>query len=358
MSQLVLPRSAGDPVGEFDFSPMQGDYGDPEREYVTTQEGVAVLNFSSAGKLEVSGQNAVQFLNGLVTNDIKALSPGSGALAAFLNIHAKLLALCRIYNTGSQFLLELDGGNREKVFRNLSRFVPAGGFFVNDVSDEVALISLQGPRAAEMISALTGTAVGAEAYSNGERRLTSATVLVAAHPRCSRYGFDLFVARADAATVWREITENGSSFGARAVGADAFEIARIESGIPKEPEDVNENHILLEAGFEEAISYTKGCYLGQEIIARIHWRGQPAKRLMGLRIEGAEVPARGTALYGADGKKVGEVTSSAMSPKLKKIIALGYVHRYYLTPGTRLTLKSGDSVVGEAEVVPLPFSDA
>lgn len=358
MSQPGLPRSADDPVGEFDFSPMPDGYGDPELEYLTTQEGVAVLNFSSAGKLEVSGQNAVQFLNGLVTNDVKSLAPGRGALAAFLNIHAKLLALCRIYQTGSQFLLELDGGNREKVFRNLSRFVPAGGFFVNDVSDELALISLQGPRAAEMISALTGAPVGAEAYSNIERRLASATVRVATHARCGRHGFDLFVARTDAAIVWKEITASGAPFGARAVGAHAFEIARIEFGIPKEPEDVNENHILLEAGFEEAISYTKGCYLGQEIIARIHWRGQPAKRLMGLRIEGAEVPARGTALYGADEKKVGEVTSSSMSPKLKKIIALGYVHRYYVTPGTRLKLKSGDSVVGDAEVVSLPFSGA
>jgi len=356
MTQLVLPRSADDPPAEFDPTATPSDYGDPEGEYLATREGVAVLNLSSAGKLEVSGENAAQFLNGLVTNEIKSLAPGSGVLAAFLNVHAKLIALCRIYQTGPHFLLELDAGNREKVFRNLSRFVPAGGFLVDDVSERLALISLQGPRAAEMISSLTGRAVSGQRYENGERLLASATVLVAAHPRCSPDGFDLFIARNDVSMAWREIIAVGASFGARPVGGDAFEIARIEFGIPKEPDDVNENHILLEAGFEDAISYTKGCYLGQEIIARIHWQGQPAKRLMGLKIEGAEVPAKGTALYAADGKKVGEITSSAMSPKLKRIIALAYVHRYYLTPGTPLTLRHGDSVVGEAEVVPLPFS--
>ncbi|MCG3144799.1 MAG: hypothetical protein HONDAALG_02272 [Gammaproteobacteria bacterium] len=106
---------------------------------------------------------------------------------------------------------------------------------------------------------------------------------------------------------------------------------------------------------EPAVSYTKGCYLGQEVIARIHWRGQPAKRLRGLLIDADKLPAPGALLYAEDGKKAGEITSSARSFALDRFIALGYAHRYYLTPGTEFTLKKGDAELGRAELVELPF---
>ena len=101
-----------------------------------------------------------------------------------------------------------------------------------------------------------------------------------------------------------------------------------------------------------------GGYLGQEIIARIHWRGQPAKRLLGLWTDAERLPAKGTHLIAEDGKKIGEVTSSAWSPRFNRFIALAYVHRYYLTPGTRVTLQVDDQPVGRAEVAPLPFTES
>ena len=110
-----------------------------------------------------------------------------------------------------------------------------------------------------------------------------------------------------------------------------------------------------EAGYEKAVSYTKGCYLGQEIIARIHWRGQPARQLRGLLIDASEPPAKGTELWAADGKKIGEITSSARSFALEQIIALGYVHRYYLTAGTIFTLKRDGAEQGTAVVTETPF---
>jgi aminomethyltransferase len=152
------------------------------------------------------------------------------------------------------------------------------------------------------------------------------------------------------------LLERGQPGGARAVSEEAFEIARIESGLPREGPEINEKYILLETGRDNAVSYTKGCYLGQEIIARIHWRGQPAKRLMGLLIEAKSAPPAGTELYSTDGKRVGEVTSSAHSIALDRLIALGYVHRNYLTPETELILKSGESEMGRAKVTTVPFN--
>ena len=113
---------------------------------------------------------------------------------------------------------------------------------------------------------------------------------------------------------------------------------------------MNDTNILLEAGFDNAVSYTKGCYLGQEIIARIHWRGQPAKRLLKLAVTAAEVPPPGSDLYAGDGKKVGMITSSTRSFQDDQIIALGYVHRYYLTHETALTIKNGKAEIGTALV--------
>jgi folate-binding protein YgfZ len=332
------------------------DYGDVRAEHEAIRCGVAIINLSPAGKLEVSGKNAVQFINGLVTNDIKSLSAGDGTLAAFLDVHGKVIALCRFYQTGQHLLIELDAAGRAKIFQSLSRFLPAGEFFLKDVTEQYALISLQGPRAAALIAALTGQPIAAAPeYHISEHTLGDHSALIAAHARCGETGFDLFVPAEAAPRVWQIILERGQPFGARAIGREALEIARIEAGVPREGSELSEKYILLETGCEQAISYTKGCYLGQEIIARIHWRGQPAKRLMGLLVEAPAAPPQGAELYSTDGKRIGEITSSTHSLALDRLIALGYVHRHYLTPGTELVLKSGESELGQAVVTHTPF---
>ena len=333
--------------------------GDIHSEYEAIRNGVGVIDFSSAGKLQVSGKNAVQFLNGLVSNDVKSLQAGDGVFAAFPNVQGKITALCRIYNTGTHLLLELDAINREKIFNSLSRFVPAGEFFITDVSDHYALISLQGPRAAELIEDLTEQPISDTQYKIIERQIAHTNAFIAAHNRCGETGFDLFAPSEYAQKVREIIITHGKNFGARAAGQTAFEIARIEAGVPREGVDVGENIILLEADLDAAVSYTKGCYLGQEVIARIHWRGQPARRLRGLLLqlpaEVAEAPPSGTEIYAADSRKVGEITSSTRSIALDRFIALGYVHRYYLDPGTEFTLKNDDGELGCAELTNLPF---
>ena len=332
-----------------------------QAEYDAFRNGVAVLEIP-AGLLRLSGKNSIQFLNGLVSNDVKTLAAGHGVLAAFPTLQGKLAALCRIYSIhdgGEYLLLELDAINREKIFKNLSRFVPAGEFFVTDASDELALLSLQGPQSMALLESLTGAQIDATELKISEGQIAGAKVLIATHSRCGETGFDVFVDAAAAANVKQAILESGANFGAREVGEAAFEIARIEAGLPREGVDAGEEYIILESELESAVSYTKGCYLGQEVIARIHWRGQPAKRLRGLLIEGNDVPAPGTELFALDGnmagRRVGEITSAAMSFALKQPIALGYVHRYYLNAGTEFSLKQGELETGRAKLAELPF---
>lgn len=331
------------------------DYGDLRGEYDAIRGGVAVIDMSATGKLQLSGKNSVQFLNGLISNDVNSLKAGEGVLAAFPTVQGKLLALSRIYKFGDYLLLELDAINREKIFKNLSRFVPAGEFFVTDVSDQFALFSLQGPRTLELIEALTGEPIDEKQYRIGEWQVEGAKVFIASHSRCGEPGIDIFVPTEFSQKVLETILERGVIFGARKTGADAFEIARIEAGVPREGVDAGEDYIILESELESAVSYTKGCYLGQEIIARIHWRGEPAKRLRGLLINADQAPQRGAELFNNEGKKVGEITSSARSFALDRFIALGYVHRYHLTPGTEFALKQGGAESGRAELIELPF---
>jgi folate-binding protein YgfZ len=330
---------------------------DVRTEYDAIRHGIGVIDFSSAGKLQLSGKNAIQFLNGLVSNDVKALGTGDGVLAAFPNLQGKLVALSRIYNTGAYLLIELEASNREKVFKNLNRFVAAGEFFVTDVSDQYGLISLQGPRSAELIESLTGETISDQApYKIWEKPVGQTNVLIAVHNRCGETGFDLFIPAEAVSFVREAALSRGREFGPiEAVGEEAFEIARIEAGIPRDGIDAGEDYIILESELNEAVSYTKGCYLGQEVIARIHWRGQPAKRLRGLFVDTDQAPERGAMLFAGDGKKVGEITSSAYSIGLERLIALAYVHRYYLNPGTEFTLKEGERELGRAQLVELPF---
>ena len=331
-----------------------------ENGYRALREGVGVLDLSGSGRIELSGGNSIQFLNGLVSNDIKSLQDGDGVLVAFPNLQGKLLALARVYRDGEALLLEVDGINREKIVRNLSRFIPAGGFFVRDLGMETGMISLQGPRTAELIAVLTGVEIGGIV---GYRLLTgtigATAVRIATHRRCGEVGCDIFVPMAGLEGVMQTILEACSGYGGRLVGEESFETARIEAGVAREGVDTGEDYIILETGLEDAVSYTKGCYLGQEVIARIHWRGQPARQLRGLLPDQpldslAELELR--AMEGSQaGRKVGTITSATYSPALGRPIALGYVHRHYLTTGTVLEIFRGETRLCQAVVTTIPF---
>mgnify|MGYP000863917241 CR=1 FL=1 len=342
----------------FDAAALPHDYGDVRTEYEALLRDTALLELSPTGKLAISGKNAVQFINGLVSNDVKALAVCAGVFAAFPNLQGKVAALAYIYNLGDAGLLfELDASNRAKIVKNLSRFVPAGEFFLTDATEQLALLSLQGPRSAELLSNLTGQTIS----FTTERRINDVTIAqtrvrLATRARAGTVGFDLFVPVEAAAAVWQTLLAHG----AHAAGQTALDIARLEAGIPREPLDVNENFIINETGLTEAVSYTKGCYLGQEVIARIHWRGQPAKQLRGLWIDAAEPPATGAELWATDekgvSKKVGEITSSVRSVALNRVIAFGYVHRYFLNAGTQFTLRHNELEFGQAQLAETPFT--
>lgn len=338
-----------------------------EAQYRAVRTGVGLFDLAGNGLLRVTGKNAVPFLHGLVSNEVRSLEVGSGVLAAFPNLQGKLVALARIYQLETGVLLEVEATNHEKVLRNLSRFVPAGEFWIEDLSETWAGLALEGPAVERLLSEVAegwAAAPVAEEEPAVRRlvitRIDGVEVWAAAHRRCGEPGYDLFLPREAIEGLRERLLGMDVPFPVEEIDREVFEMVRIEAGVPREGQDAGEEYILLETGLDEAISYQKGCYLGQEVIARIHWRGQPARQLRGVLPEATGAPPIGTELYATDGslagRRIGQITSATWSLGLGRPIALGYVHRYYLTPGTTVELKQGETTLGRGEVTDLPFS--
>jgi folate-binding protein YgfZ len=356
-----LHREAGATFAERDGWLLPANYGDARAEYEAVRGATTtgLIDLSARGRIEVSGADAVQFLNGLITNDVKTLEPRGWMHAAFPNAQGRLLASVRVARPGDEvsFLIDTEPATHQKVFKLLERFTLAGDFRVKDVTAETVQLSLQGMGAYEIAeSVLEDSSVGQMSPGRAGTGLWREThpVMALCDPHTGDSGFDLVCPVGEAAAqLWEALT----AAGARPVGFDAFEVLRVEAGVPRYGVDVDETSVVLEAVREdEAVSYTKGCYIGQEIIARIHWRGHVAKRLAGLVLEGdGELDTADAKVRTADGQKeIGRITSSVFSPQLGRRIALAILKYDYLQPGTGVFVISGD---GEraARVASLPF---
>ncbi|HEY0544738.1 MAG TPA: aminomethyltransferase family protein [Pyrinomonadaceae bacterium] len=326
---------------------------DVMNEYRTVREGGAGLIDLSASRARVSvgGSEAVQFLNGLITNDVKTLGVGSWMPAAFPNVQGRLLANVRVLRRADDFLFDTEAATREVVLKTLGRFTLAGDFRVTDLTDETATLSVQGARAAEFVKSVLGEeAARVERGRVVEIAWQGQPLSLIRATHTGEDGFDLFVNASQA----KALHEALSDAGAQAVGSEALEILRIEAGLPRFGVDVDETNVVLEAGLDEAVSFTKGCYIGQEIIARIHWRGHVAKRLAGLSLDETASIKKDDRVRSTDGKEIGRVTSAAFSPRLKRTVALGIIKYDFLAAGTEAFVVS-EAAEHAARVAELPL---
>jgi folate-binding protein YgfZ len=353
-------RRAGASMDEREGHLLPANYRDAAAEYEAVRggEGAGLIDLSARGRVEVSGKDAVQFLNGLITNDVKTLAVASWMPCAFPNPQGRLLAFARVWRASESapFLFDTEPATRAVVFKNLERFSPAGDFKVVDTTERTAQLSVQGAHAARVITDALGEDVASVA--RGRVAISDARgVVVARATHTGEDGFDLITDADRARALWDALV----AAGARPVGQDALEVLRVEAGVARYGADVDASNVVLEAGSDEAVSYTKGCYVGQEIIARIHWRGHVAKRLAGLipeetGDEGAGAPlSPGAKIRTTDAsREIGRVTSVVFSPRLRKQIALGVVKYDFLAAGTEVLIE-GATGATLARVVELPF---
>ena len=344
---------------------VPANYGDLLFEYAAVRErGAGAIDLSSRGRILVGGSEAVQFLNGLITNDMKTLAEGAWMPAAFPSVQGRLLASVRVVrlkdettdeNVCPVFLIDTEAVTHERVLKTIERFTLAGDFRVSDITSETALISVQGNNAVDVVQSVLGAeAVGqpANGVTNISWRQPQVTgdvnVIRASHT--AEDGFDLVVKADQAGSLWSALQDAD----ARPVGYDAFDILRIEAGLPRYGVDIDDTNVVTETALDDAVSYTKGCYVGQEIIARIKYRGHVAKKLAGLVFDQAVKVEANSTIKSTDDKDIGRVTSVTYSPHLGRTIALGYLKYDYLAAGTNVKSNSGAEEF-QAEVMELPF---
>jgi folate-binding protein YgfZ len=309
-----------------------------ESDYRAVTEACGVLDRSERGKLALSGAEAKSFLQGQVSNDVESLSPGSGCYAAFLTPKGKMLGDLRILDTGEELLLDTERLALQGLFNMIRRFSIGYQVQLEKRTLESGLLSLIGPDAVRV--------AGVESLADFEHAHAMTSLgWVPARAIRTDVGVDLLCSFGDTAALLAAV----SAAGAIPVSEEAAECLRIEQGRPRYGIDLDDTVIPQEAGLNaRAVSFTKGCYVGQETVARLHYRGKPNRHLRGLRL--SDEVGRGEELE-FEGRSVGRVTSTAVSPRFGGI-GLGFVRRT-APPGS--TVSVGPAGVA-AVVVELPFA--
>lgn len=307
--------------------------------------GAGLIDLSAArGRIQVSGSEATMFLNGLITNDVKNLPQNQWMPAVFPTVQGRLIGAVRVIRgSDPAFLIDTETASHDEVLKTVSKFTLAGDFKVSDVTAETALLTLQGQGAAEILQNVFGEA-GSGLPQNGVVQTTwqnvPVTIIRASHT--GEDGFDIFIDSSRKAEL-QQALEDAS---AQPIGEDTLEILRVEAGIARFGRDMDETNVVPETNLDDAVSYTKGCYVGQEIIVRIKHRGHPAKKLTGLRFETDQQVETGAAIFSKENQEIGRVTSAVVSPR-RGSIGLGYVRYEYLAEGTRVVVGDGiEAIVG------------
>lgn len=334
------------------------NYGNLKAEYAALNESAAVIDCSFQGRLCLLGADRVKFLNGQVTNNVKDLRAGEGCYAALVSAKGKIQSDLHIYILDHEILLEFEPGLTEAVQQRLEKYIIAEDAQAADVSEHYGLWSVQGPKAGDLLKALPpGLPVPDKLNANVKvDDATLGEIYVTNRNRTRLAGYDIYVPVASMQTFADQLVATAQRIGGCLCGWQALETARIEAGVPRFGVDMDDSNLASEVLGSNAISYSKGCYIGQEVIARVRTYGHVAKALRGLRLPDnlAALPVKNDKLFLGE-KEAGYITSATASPRLAANIGLGYVRREANQIGTELSLHSAGGKV-PVKIVELPFT--
>ncbi len=333
---------------EFHGCTLPAHFSDFDTEYKAARDSVAIFDTNWYAIIELSGPDRLRYLNAIVSNDIKNLKEGAGALALLLNPQGRILAELEIYALKDRLVTLSHASLRQRTVETLDKYIIMDDVTLTDVTDKLGSFAIEGPLATKALD---------RAYNFGldeMPELSIRTVHIDSIPceviRRSHFGYggmEVVASRKLLPELWENLSKLVRERGGQPIGNKTLESLRLEAGIPFYPADFNDTVIPHEAAVENThISFTKGCYTGQEIVERVRSRGQVNRLRVRLKFSSAEPPPFATRLT-VDGKEVGLVTSSAYSPREKTAIGMGYSRREHNSPGTQLDLDDATS----AEVI-------
>jgi aminomethyltransferase len=335
---------------------MPAHYGEWISEYHAVRQAVGLSDLSHRGKIRVTGDDRVKWLQGLISNDILPLQPGQGRYSSFLTHKGKMLGYFRVYALADSLWVEDVGEVGDTTFQALRKFLLYGiKAKMENCAESWGLLLLSGPKACATVSAAFGVEM------SDLKPVSAITAKIGGHIssvlRTEETGEDdveILLPVDSLSMAWERLLEAGATYGIKAVGGHAREALRIEAGLPKAGPDLNEEIVPPEANLEEkAFSLNKGCYPGQEVVARMDTYGSVRRHLVGLVMKSSSVPPKNAKLFSGD-REIGWVSSAARSPQLKTSIALAFPLRDFSAPGTNITIDI-DGTRHDAIVHTLPF---
>lgn len=315
-------------------------YGNAIDEYWALKKAAGITDLSHQGRLIIEGKDRISFLNGLVTNDLAQVKGQTGLHSVLLNTKARVLADLHVYNLDPFLLVDAGTTSASGLKGLLDEFIITEDVQIRVATGELLQFTVQGPKSQTAVQQILG--LDAEIAPLSLKQLGPSIII--SRERGEAKGYDIILPRDEAEAVWQSFLLKGGDIGVRPVGLDALDIVRLEKGVPKYGVDVDENTIVLEAGFRDAISFTKGCYMGQEVVARATHIGRVNKHLVKLEAETNTAPVSRAKLF-RDGKEAGYVTSAAFSPGREKVVGLGYVAKEFVEKGTGLAVEAGAGTV-------------
>jgi glycine cleavage system T protein (aminomethyltransferase) len=331
-------------------------YGNAEAEHAAVRHGVGIADLSHRGRLRVTGDDRVKWLQSVISNDILPLKPGQGLYSSFLTHKGKMLTYFRVYALAELLVLEDVGEIGDTTFQALRKFLLYGTKAkMENCADTWGLLLTSGPKAADLIKSAFGADVSSlSPLSFITSEIGGQQALLIRTEETGETDLEIMIPADGLVTAWDKLLASGQPMGLKPFGTEAREMLRMEAGLPKAGPDLNDDIVPPEANLEgKAFSLSKGCYPGQEVVARMDTYGSVRRRLVGLALKGPALPTKGAKLFSGD-REVGWISSAVHAPSLNRIIALGFPLRDFSNPGTALTVDI-DGQRHDATVQQLPF---
>ena len=340
-------------------------FTDTVSEHQAVRKRVGIVDVSYRSRHQLTGDDRAKFLHRIISNDVEGLSTGQGTYAMLLTHRGKIIADLNIYVLEDAITIDTAPETAENLFSELDKYIIADDVELSDVTTETGAVAVHGPKSSELVQSvlsMSDLATLPERY-NRVRKADACfehPVVCVRTDATGEVGYMLYTAAEALASLWEALMTKGAQFSVQPIGWDALESLRIEAGVPRYGTELTDAVIPLEAELEHAIDFEKGCYIGQEIVARMKYRGHPNRLLRGLEVDGDPISQddcklRPNATVFDGDKEVGWITSSTFAATLAKEIALGYVRIAVTEAGSRVQVETSDGRV-DATVVQLPFS--
>lgn len=342
--------AAGAQLAEYCGAETARSLGDARGEYQTLISGCGVYDLGWRSKIVLTGSDRVRWANGIVTNNVRDLAEGTGNYNFLLNAQGRIQADLYVYNMGDHLMVDTELWQAPKILELFDKFIIMDDVEVANISDKLTAVAVQGPKAIEVLRKIGLTIADAVEPLKVERmEWNGIGISVTRMASEIAMTFEIWLAAENAPKLWDALL----AAGAKPVGTDALEMFRVAAGVPRYGVDITDKYIPQETEQFHALHFSKGCYLGQEIVERVRSRGAVHRHFTGFRLHGA-APQAGTEAS-KEGSKVGEITSASSVPVNGSLetLALGYIRREVGEPGSKVQVEGS-----EAEVASPPFREA